>query len=170
MRRAFIGATVLIALLALSVGLGSGTAAAGNKKLVEGTVYDATCVTVCTPPCPPPCGGPIPAPKSQGAAICAQASIVCPLSRIASPYPVYPGEGSLVNVRKRGSSTVLARLPIVEGHFKIRLAPGDYVFHPYLSEEQCWSATPATAQVTPRSKSPVPVTLSATDRCVVHSS
>ena len=79
-----------------------------------------------------PCG-PIPAPRSRSDAICAQAAIVCPLyasPRICLPSsncggsPIYTGEGSLVNVRKRGSSTVLARLPIVEGHFKIRLAPG----------------------------------------------
>jgi hypothetical protein len=156
------------ALVLALAGLGSGTAAAGGKKLVEGTVYDATCVAACTPPCPPPCGGPIPAPKSKGAAICAQASIVCPLYRIAPGGSVYSGEGSLVNVRKRGSATVLARLPIVEGHFKISLAPGEYVFHPYMAEEQCWAAEPVTAKVTAKSKSPVAVTLSATDRCVVH--
>jgi hypothetical protein len=157
------------ALVLLFAGLGSGTAAAGNKKVVEGTVYDTTCVAICSPHCPPPphCG-PIPAPKWRSAVICAQASIVCPLYRIASPNPIYTGEGSLVNVRKRGSATVLARLPIVEGHFKIRVAPGEYVFHPYLAEEQCYSAEPITAAVSPKSKSPVPVTLSATNRCILH--
>ena len=45
----------------------------------------------------------------------------------------------MVNVRKRGSATVLATLPVVEGHFKIRLGPGEYVLHPYLPEPQCWS-------------------------------
>lgn len=179
MRRALIGATVLVALVAVGVGLGSGTAAAGNKKLVEGTVYDATCVAVCMPECPPPphCG-PIPAPQSRSATICAQAAIVCPLyrdaARICLPssncggYPVYMGEGSLVNVRRRGSAMVPARLPIVDGHFKIRLGPGEYVFHPYMAEEQCWSAEPTIAGVTARLKSPVPVTLDATNRCVVH--
>jgi hypothetical protein len=160
-------------------GLGSGSASAsGNKKLVEGTVYDATCVSVCMPECPPPphCGPVTPAGKSD--VICAQAQIVCPLyaasPRICLPStncggsPIYTGEGSLVNVRKRGSSAVLARLPIVEGHFRIRLAPGQYVFHPYMAEEQCWSAEPVTTRVTARLKSPVPVTLNATNRCVVH--
>jgi hypothetical protein len=42
------------------------------------------------------------------------------------------------------------------------------VFHPYMAEEQCWSAEPVTAAVTSRLKSPVPVTLDATNRCVVH--
>jgi hypothetical protein len=116
--------------------------------------------------------------KSRSDVICAQASIVCPLYRAAPDiclpssncggFPVYSDEGSLVNVRKRGSTTVLARLPIVEGHFKTRLGPGQYVFHPYMAEEQCWSAEPVTAAVTSRLKSPVPVTLDATNRCVVH--
>jgi hypothetical protein len=177
MRRVRGGLAVLTALAAVCVGLGSGSAAAaGSKKLVEGTVLDVTCVRVCTPPCPPPCG-PIPAPRSRSNAICAQASIVCPLyasPRICLPSsncaasPIYPGEGSLVNVRERGSSTVLARLPIVEGHFKIRLAPGEYVFHPYMAEEQCWSGEPTMARVTRTLKSPVPVTSNATNRCVVH--
>jgi hypothetical protein len=155
------------ALVLIFAGLGSGTAAAGNKKLVEGTAYDTTCVAVCAPPCPPPCG-PIPAPQSRDAAICAQASIVCPLYRIAPGGSVYTGEGSLVNVRRRGSATVLARLPIVEGHFRIRLAPGEYVFHPYMAESQCLSADAVTAAVTARSKSPVAVTLEVTNACVVH--
>jgi hypothetical protein len=176
MRRARISLVALAGLAVLCAGLGSGTAAAGNKKLVEGTVYDATCVTVCTPPCPPPCG-PIPAPQSRSDVICAEALIVCPLSaspRICLPssncggYPIYSGEGSLVNLRKRGSSTVQARLPIVEGHFKIRLTPGEYVFHPYMAEEQCWSAEPVRAKVTARLRGPMPVTLNATNRCVVH--
>jgi hypothetical protein len=167
----------LVALVVVVLALGPGEAAAGSKKLVEGTVYDATCVSVCSPPCPPPCG-PIPAPQSRAKVICAQASIVCPLygasPRICLPStncggsPIYTGEGSLVNVRKRGSATVLARLPIVEGHFKIRLALGQYVFHPYMAEEQCWSAEPVTARITRSLKSPVPVTLNATNRCVVH--
>jgi hypothetical protein len=180
MRRVGIGLVGLMALLALMSGSAS---AAGGKKLIEGTVYDATCVTVCTPPCPPPCG-PIPVAQSRSDVICAQASIVCPLATSkdagAAPdfciqgepcgvsYPVYSGEGSLVNVRKRGSATVLARLPIVEGHFKIRLAPGAYVFHPYMAEEQCWSAAPVTASVSVKLRSAVPVTLDATNRCVVH--
>jgi hypothetical protein len=168
---------VLLASLSLAAALGSGTAAAaGGKKMVEGTVYDQTCVSVCVPPCPPPCG-PVPQ-RGAHAVVCAQASIVCPLysasRRICLPssncggFPVYTGEGSLVNVRKRGSAAVLARLPIVEGHFKIRLAPGQYVFHPYMAEGQCWTAEPVTATITRALHSPVPVTLDATDRCVVH--
>lgn len=173
--------TRLATLLVLAVfcaGLGSGSAlAAGAKKTVEGTVYDATCVRVCVPECPPPphCGPVTQAGRSN--VICAQASIVCPLyasPRICLPssncggYPIYAGEGSLVNVRKRGSATVLARLPIVEGHFRIRLGPGEYVFHPYMAEEQCWLAETVMARVTAKLKSPVPVTLNATNRCVVH--
>jgi hypothetical protein len=170
---------VCLAVLAIALaGLGSGTAVAGSKKLVEGTVYDTTCVTVCRPECPPPphCGPVTQEGKTN--VICAQASIVCPLydgaARICLPssncggYPVYTGEGSLVNVRKRGSATVIARLPIVEGHFQIRLAPGEYVFHPYYAEEGCWSGEPITARVTAKLSSPVPVTLDVTNSCVMH--
>jgi hypothetical protein len=174
------GLVCLAALAIALAGLGSGTAAAGNKKLVEGTVYDTTCVTVCRPECPPPphCG-PI-TQEGKRNVICAQASIVCPLydapDRICLPSsncggsPVYTGAGSLVNIRKRGSATVIARLPIVEGHFKIRLGPGEYVFHPYMAEEQCWSAEPVTAGIALRSRSPVAVTLNATDGCVTSAS
>jgi hypothetical protein len=163
-------------ILALAVASGSASAA-GNKKLVEGTVYDATCVAVCVPPCPPPCG-PVPAPNSRSNLLCAQGQIVCPLydasPRICLPssncggFPIYTGEGSLVNVRRRGSATVIARLPIVEGHFKIRLAPGEYRFRPYMAEEQCWAAEPVSVRIFRSLKSPVPVTLDATNRCIVH--
>jgi hypothetical protein len=74
----------------------------------------------------------------------------------------------VVNVRRRGSATVLARLPVVAGHFKRRLGPGEYVLHPYLPEEPCWSGEPATVVVTPRLHSPVPVTLDVGDGCVAH--
>jgi hypothetical protein len=167
---------MLVALAIFCAGLGSASATP-NRKLVEGTVFDATCVTACIPECPPPphCG-PIPQ-RGSHPVICAQAAIVCPLyasPRICLPssncggYPVYMGEGSLVNVRRRGSATVLARLPIVEGHFKIRLAPGRYVFHPYMAEEQCWSAEPTTIKVGARLRGPVPATIDARNRCVVH--
>lgn len=176
MRRLAVALVGLVALLAFVPGAAS---AAGNKKLVEGTVYDANCVTVCRPECPPPphCG-PVPAPKSRAAVICAQAAIVCPLydasPRICLPssscggYPIYSVEGSLINVRKQGSATVIARLPIVEGHFEIRLAPGQYLFHPYMAEEQCWSAEPWRVEVTPREQSPIPTSVGAIDNCAEH--
>jgi hypothetical protein len=163
----------------LGAGLGSGAAAAGNKKLVEGTAYDTTCIAVCQPECPPPphCG-PIPAPQAHSKAICAQASIVCPLygaaPRICLPStncagdPIYSGEGSLINVRRMGSATVIARLPIVEGHFQIRLAPGEYIFHPYMAEDQCWSAEPWRVSVTARQQGPIETTLGVMNNCVVH--
>lgn len=174
MRRVSVALVGLMALVALVPG---GASAAQNKKLVEGTVYDATCVTVCAPECPPPphCGPITQAGRSD--VICAQATIVCPLHaspRICLPssncggYPIYSGEGSLVNVRRQGSATVLARLPIVDGHFKIRLGPGQYVFHPYMAEEQCWSAEPTTVRVGARLRGPVPATIDARNGCVVH--
>ena len=74
----------------------------------------------------------------------------CRASLPRRAYPVYSGEGAIVNVRKRGSATVLATLPVVEGHFKIRLGAGEYVLHPYLPEEPCWSGVPVTVKVTAR--------------------
>jgi hypothetical protein len=187
-RRRGIGLIALVALLTLLAGLGSGSAsAAGNRKLVEGTVYDTTCPTSCVPECPPPphCG-PITAQR-RNAIVCAQAQpvIVCPLfgsaSRAASPqiclqggpcggitYPIYSGEGAVVNVRKRGAATVLATLPVVEGHFTIRLGPGEYVLHPYLPEPQCWSGLVERVKVTARTAGPIPASIEVTNSCVAH--
>jgi hypothetical protein len=166
MRRATIGGFLLLVLV---LSLAPTSASAGTQKLVEGTVYDNSCGAVCLPECPPPphCG-PLPAPQARSAVVCAQTEIVCPLYRLAPGGSIYTGEGSLVNVRRRGSEGVIARLPIVEGHFKIRLDPGEYVFRPYMAEEQCWSADQVVTTVTAKSVSPVGVAMSATNRCVVH--
>ncbi|MBS1888332.1 MAG: hypothetical protein JSU06_14200 [Actinobacteria bacterium] len=179
MRRVGIGFAGIGALVALALALVSVAAAAGNKKLVEGTVYDTTCAAVCVPECPPiPCG-PVPSPGPvQGAIVCAQRMIACPL-RAAPPhvclpsgncggYPVYTGEGAVVNVRRRGSATVLATLPVSGGHFQIKLAPGEYVFRPSLPEAQCWSGAPVRLAVKPRLRSPVPAAVYVSNRCVVH--
>ena len=178
----------LAALVMVLGGLGSGSAVAGgNKKLVEGTVYDATCATACAPECPPPphCG-PITIDRPSAAIVCPlreRRIIACPLngsnSQEVSPpiclpqsgcvyYPVYSGEGAIVKVRRRGSANVIASLPVVEGHFVIRLRPGEYVIHPYLPEEPCWSGAPETVTVTARTQGPVPVSLNVSDSCVAH--
>jgi hypothetical protein len=104
--------------------------------------------------------------------------IVCPLyrdgARICLPstncggYPVYSGEGANVKVRRRGSAKVLATLPVVEGHFKLRLGPGEYVFHPYLAEEPCWSGEPVVQKVSAKLRSPVPATVYVSNSCVAH--
>jgi hypothetical protein len=179
----------LIGLVAMFV-VGS-AAAAGNKKLVEGTLYDTTCVGVlCGGECPPPphCG-PITAGGKNSAIVCplqGRRIVACPLvgstssgasSQACLPDtpcgengtdPVYSGEGAKINIRKRGSGTVLATLPVVEGHFKIRLGPGEYVLHPYLPEPQCWSSIPPVVplQVTARWKGPIPAPISVADTCV----
>jgi hypothetical protein len=174
----------LLALIALVALLGTGSAEAGSKKLVEGTVYDTTCATTCAPECPPPphCG-PITA-QSSSAIVCPlreRRIIACPLSKAdsvivcvraegcpTSGYPVYSGEGAVVNVRRRGSSTVLATLPIVEGHFKIRLGAGEYMMRPFLPEPQCWSGDVMAVWVTLKLKGPVPAKLYVSDSCVAH--
>jgi hypothetical protein len=169
-------------------GLGSGSAAAaGNRKLVEGTVYDTTCLaTTCQPECPPPphCG-PITA-QSGAAIVCPLAQrriIACPLANKAaaeiSPpvclpesgcftYPVYSGEGATINVRRRGSAKVIANLQVVDGHFEIRLGAGEYVLHPYLPEESCWAGDSTTLKVYPRWKGPVSTDVDVHDTCVAH--
>jgi hypothetical protein len=181
MRRltAALGLMVLVSLMA---GLVAGSAAAaGPKKLVEGTVYDTTCTSVCAPECPPPphCG---PITQEQATkVVCAQRAarlIVCPLYKTVvcvqapcpgpTPYPVYSGEGAVVKVRKRGSTTVLATLPVVEGHFKIRLAPGYYELRPFLPEPECWSGTKHEVLVTPKATSPVSSELWVANSCVAH--
>lgn len=185
MRRLGTALACALALTGILAGLGSGTAAAaGHKKVVEGTVYDTTCASGCEVECPPPphCG-PITA-ESRAAVVCAQDRriVACPLSKAASArvvcvqaegcpgtnYPVYSGEGAVVNVRKRGSATVLAQLPIVEGHFKIRLGPGEYVLHPILPEPQCWTGEPWRVKVTAKTQGPIPASLEVSDSCVAH--
>lgn len=163
----------VVALLTLPVALATGSAgAAGHTKLVEGTLYDTTCVTACVPECPPPphCG-PITA-QSRADIVCPQAQkriIACPLeTSTATAFPVYSTEGAVVHVRERGSATVLATLTVVEGHFEIRLAPGEYVFHSYLPEEPCWSGEVVRVKVTARAKGPIPASIDVSNGCVVH--
>jgi hypothetical protein len=184
MRRLVTGLVCLMALLTLIAGLGSGSAAAGNRKLVEGTVYDTTCATACIPECPPPphCG-PITA-QSSAAIVCPlreRRIIACPLAKVdsaivcvraegcpTSGYPVYSGDGAVIKVRRRGSAMVLATLPVVEGHFKIRLGPGEYVLHPYLPEEPCWSGESERVKVTARTQGPIPASVEVGNSCVAH--
>ena len=146
--------------------------------MVEGTVYDTTCATVCTPECPPiPCG-----PMTQvagGAVICAQRLIVCPLAKRtvvcvqapcpgATPYPVYSGEGAVVKVRRQGSSTVLMTVPVVEGHFKIALGLGRYIFRPFLPEPECWSGDKTAVWVSREFEGALPAFLHVSNSCVAH--
>jgi hypothetical protein len=181
-----IAAVGVLALLTLLAGLGSGSAAAaGNRKLVEGTVYDTTCATSCVPECPPPphCG-PITAQSSPDF-ICplrekriiacplaeADSAIVCVQAEGCPPtggYPLYSGEGGVVKVRWRGSATVLATVPIVAGHFKISLGVGEYVLHPYLPEPQCWSGLIERVKVTAKTAGPIPASIEVTNACVAH--
>jgi hypothetical protein len=175
----------LVALIALLAGLGSGAAvAAGHKKLVEGTVYDTTCASGCEAECPPPphCG-PITA-DSRTDVVCAQDSryLLCPLSKSASArvvcvqaegcpgtnYPVYSGEAAVVNVRKRGSAKVLEQLPVTEGHFKVRLGPGEYVLRTILAEPQCWTGEPWRGKVTAKTRGSIAASLEVSDSCVAH--
>lgn len=173
-----LGLVMLVAVTALGTGSAS---AAGNKKLVEGTVYDTTCATSCTPECPPPphCG---PVTQSgKAAVVCAQQRkrmIVCPLYKtvvcVQAPcpgpgaYPLYSGEGGIVKVRRRGSATVLATVPIVEGHFKIRLGLGKYMFRPFLPEPECWSGDVTAVWVSRKFQGTLPAFLHVSNSCVAH--
>ena len=173
----------LVALVAVVAGLVAGPASAGgNKKLIEGTVYDTTCLETanCEPPCPPPCG---PVPGARARIVCAQQRIVaCPLFDAAAEttppvclpasgcftYPIYSGEGATVNVRRRGSATVLATLAVVEGHFQVRLGPGEYVFHAHLAEERCWSGSASTVTVRAKWRGPLSGSVDVQNTCVAH--
>jgi hypothetical protein len=74
----------------------------------------------------------------------------------------------VVKVRERGSATVLRTVPIVEGHFKVRLALGEYAVRPYLPEPQCWTGSKIAVLVSPKLQGPVPASLWVEDRCVAH--
>jgi hypothetical protein len=179
----------VLALTALVVAFVTGSAAAaGNRKLVEGTLYDATCTgAVCGGECPPPCG-PIVQRGSRDDVICAQAQkrIVCPLAttnraqrvfkicslarsaECGTEHPVYMGEGAVVTVRSQRTGRTIGPLPVVEGHFKVRLGPGYWVIRPYIPPEpKCWTG-PQTIEVTANMKSPVPAVVDITDTCVAH--
>jgi hypothetical protein len=177
-----LGAMALVALVALFVA--GSAAAAGNKKLVEGTLYDTTCAGVaCGVECPPPphCG-PITAQR-QARIMCplAERMIACPLSRASvivcvqaegcpgtSDPPAWSGEGAVVTVRKRGATNTMAKLPVSEGHFSIRLAPGEYILRPYLPEPQCWSGEADRIAVAATMRGPIAAALSVSDSCVAH--
>jgi hypothetical protein len=158
-------------------------AGAGNKKLVAGTVYDTTCATGCVPECPPPphCG-PITAMREERI-VCPMSDrmIACPLSRASvivcvqaegcpgtTNPPVYSGEGAVVKVRKRGSPRVLVTVPIVEGHFTVRLAPGEYMTRPHLPDPQCWTGTKIAVRISAKLQGPVPASIWVEDRCISH--
>jgi hypothetical protein len=185
-----LGAVALVALVAMFVA--GSAAAARNKKLVEGTLYNTTCAGVlCGGKCPPPphCG-PIPAGGTNSAIVCPLRERIVACPRVGSTSsgassqacvpdtpcgedgtdPVYSSEGATINIRKRGSATVLATVPVVEGRFRIRLAPGEYVLHPYLPEPQCWSSIPPVLglKVTARWKGPIKAPISLADTCVAH--
>jgi hypothetical protein len=154
---------------------GSATAA-GPKKVVEGTVYDTTCLgTTCG--CPtPPCGGPV--TQGRPDLICAepQRKIVCPLAKVApdfciqgqpcgTVYPVYEGEGAYVKIRKQGFSNVIATVPVVDGHFKVALGFGEYVMRPLSAEPQCWLGTKQAVLVSRGLHGPAPASLYVNSSC-----
>ncbi len=177
-----LGVLALVGLVAVLV-TGS-AAAAGSKKIVEGTVYDTTCAGIaCGVECPPPphCG-PITAEGKAGV-VCpmSERMIACPLSRAStivcvqaegcpgtgSP-PVWSGEGGVVTVRKRGSSKLLERLPITEGHFSMPLGAGEYVLRPYVPEPRCWTGEPTRITVSFDVRGPVSAALDVKNSCLAH--
>jgi len=120
-------------------------------------------------------------------AVCAQRLIVCPLygvpTRVWAPRQVCLPETPCGEdgtdprlLRRRGddqypqarSASVLATLPVVEGHFNTRLGPGEYVLHPHFSEPQCWSGIPAPLKVSARSQGPIAVRSRAANSCVAR--
>ena len=148
-------------------------AAAGNKKLVEGTVLRHDLRRTCVRPNARRrrTAGRSPRRDERGDRLPAGASaiIACPLSRASAIVCVQaegcPGTSRLPGlVRRRGGGqrpqarlgAALATLPVVEGHFTIRLAPGEYVLRPYLPEPQCWSGEPTHRLGHREAKGPIP--------------
>ena len=52
-------------------------------------------------------------------------------------YDLWKTEGTIVNVRRRGTPTVIARLTPVEGRFQIDLPPGRYALRAIAPEGTC---------------------------------
>jgi hypothetical protein len=75
------------------------------------------------------------------------------------------GCGATVLVRRTGSAQMLMRLPVNEGHFHARLAPGRYVLLAHVGLP-CWTGTRQT--VTVEAGRFATAVLQVNDGCVVH--
>lgn len=96
------------------------------------------------------------------ALVCTQAG--CPEPPVVE-YPPYEGTAATVLVRRTGSSQMLMRLPVNEGHFDARLAPGRYVLRAHVGLP-CWTGTRQT--VTVEAGRFATAVLQVSDGCVVH--
>jgi hypothetical protein len=163
---AALAATGLL-ILAIS-GIAGGHASSG----IRGVLLDTTCAGACTPcaaasPCPPPC----PPCTTQ---ICPQrstqdAAIACPASSsictgCAPQSQPYTGPDAHLVVRRVSNGDVVARRAPTDGNFKIRLAPGHYRVHGFVSES-CWQGE--TQKLAVRSGSFTALSLAVHNNCVV---
>jgi hypothetical protein len=138
MRRGLIALALVLASLALVPAAQGAPPSSG----VRGSVLDTSCIAGCEVGCPPP-------PVCRARLVCAQpqARIVCPLTqRTTVAYPPYSGTAATVILRKAGSAKVLGRLPVVDGKFSARLAPGRYVVKAHVAES-CWTGTRQVVEV-----------------------
>src|SRR5882724_4079878 len=90
----------------------------------------------CPPPCPPCTTQICPQRPTQDAAIpCPASSSIC-AGCAPQPQP-YTGPNAHVVVRRVSNGDVVVRRAPTDGNFKVRLAPGHYRVHGFVSES-CW--------------------------------
>ena len=136
--------TGTLAALGLLMLVMSVSASAYSTSGIRGVLLNTTCAGACTPcgaasPCPPPCPpcttGVCPARPNQAAYPCPASSSIC-TGCAPQPQP-YTGPNGHVVVRRISDDHVVARRAPTDGNFRIRLAPGHYRVHGYVSET-CW--------------------------------
>ena len=124
-------------LVALAPGIDAASAA-GNKRLVEGLVYEGWCKKPGVEGCP---AKPFPSCPPD---------IACNTN-----YKPFTTEGTIVNVRRRGSAAVIATLTPVEGYFHAELGPGRYVMRAIMPAETCTMGQLERVTVPARGPGPV---------------
>jgi hypothetical protein len=107
----------MLAALAPAIDAASAT---GNEKLVEGLVYEGWCKKPGVEGCP---AKPFPSCPPD---------IACNTN-----YKPFTTEGTIVNVRRRGSSAVIATVASFGGYFQTQLAPGRYAMRAITPPETC---------------------------------
>jgi hypothetical protein len=131
-----VGVLCVAVLLALAPGVDA--AVAGKAKLVEGMVYDGWCMTPDVEGCPDE-----PFPECLHTFGC-------------SPYyKPFTTEGTIVNVRRRGSPDVVATVEPFGGYFQVELPPGRYVMRAVMPPETCTAGQLERVTISARESSPV---------------
>jgi hypothetical protein len=110
----------VIACAAALAALGAAPAADAAEQQVDGIVYGPFCV-----------GGDANCP------VIAEPFPQCLRSFGCGDFDLYPTEGTFVNVRRRGSPTVIATAVVMAGRFSLELPPGHFVLRAIPPEGLC---------------------------------